>query len=140
VARGQAKKNLEAARAAGRAPMRSPGRPSVGTLAEQRQFWWKVAEGLTSEEAAVACGVSQPVGTRWFRLCGGMPPISLAPPSGRYLSFAEREEIALLKALGEGVRAIARKLGRSPSTISRELRRNAATRFGQLAYRASVAQ
>ena len=38
------------------------------------------------------------------------------------------------------MRAIARCLGRSPATISRELRRNAATRGGQLAYRASTAQ
>jgi hypothetical protein len=56
------------------------------------------------------------------------------------LCFAEREEIALLRAEGKGVRAIAREIGRSPSTISRELRRNAATRGGKLAYRASVAQ
>jgi IS30 family transposase len=59
---------------------------------------------------------------------------------GRYLSFAEREEIALLRARGEGVREIARQLGRSPSTISRELRRNAGTRSGRLTYRASTAQ
>ncbi len=69
-----------------------------------------------------------------------MPPISLVPPSGRYLSFVEREEIALLTAQGIGVREIARRLGRSPSTISRELRRNAATRGGKLEYRASIAQ
>ena len=60
--------------------------------------------------------------------------------SGRYLSFAEREEIALLRAQGLGVREIARRIGRSPSTISRELRRNAATRGGYLEYRASTAQ
>ena len=47
--------------------------------------------------------------------------------SGRYLSFAEREDIALLRAQGLGVREIARRLGRTPSTISRELRRNAST-------------
>jgi IS30 family transposase len=35
----------------------------------------------------------------------------------------EREEIALLRAAGLGVRAIAGQLGRHPSTISRELRR-----------------
>jgi IS30 family transposase len=64
----------------------------------------------------------------------------LAPLSGRYLSFEEREEIALLRARGEGVREIARQLGRSPSTISRELRRNAATRGGKLDYRPAVAQ
>jgi len=64
----------------------------------------------------------------------------MAPLLGRYLSFAEREEIALLHAQGEGVRAIARQVGRSPSTISRELRRNAGTRTGRLTYRASTAQ
>ncbi len=69
-----------------------------------------------------------------------MPPISLDPPSGRYLSFVEREDIAVLRAQGCGVRDIARRLGRAPSTISRELRRNAATRGGRLGYRASVAQ
>ncbi|MDR8411589.1 IS30 family transposase [Nonomuraea sp. 3-1Str] len=69
-----------------------------------------------------------------------MPPISLEPLSGRYLSFAEREEIALLRAKKCGVRDIARSLGRAASTISRELRRNAATRGGRLDYRASVAQ
>jgi IS30 family transposase len=61
-----------------------------------------------------------------------MPTVTLAPLSGRYLSFAEREEIALLRAQQCGVREIARRLRRSPSTISRELRRNAATRSGRL--------
>jgi len=61
-----------------------------------------------------------------------MPSIDPAPLSGRYLSFAEREEIAILKAQGVGVRETARRLGRSPSTICRELRRNAATRGGRL--------
>jgi IS30 family transposase len=69
-----------------------------------------------------------------------MPTVTLAPLSGRYLSFEEREEIALLRAQGAGIRQIARQLGRAPSTISRELRRNAATRGGMLEYRASVAQ
>ena len=73
-----------------------------------------------------------------------MPPSHLAPsaalPSGRYLSFVEREEIALLRAQGHGVREIAGRLDRAPSTISRELRRNAATRSGGLEYRATTAQ
>jgi IS30 family transposase len=69
-----------------------------------------------------------------------MPSLDLKPLSGQYLSFAEREEIALLKAQGEGVRANARILGRASSTISRELRRNAATRGGKGDYRASIAQ
>ncbi|MGW3876222.1 IS30 family transposase, partial [Streptomyces sp. NPDC005069] len=58
----------------------------------------------------------------------------------RYLSFAEREEIALLRAQGVGVREIARRIGRDPGTVSRELRRNAATRSGKQVYRALVAQ
>lgn len=62
------------------------------------------------------------------------------PIDGRYLSFAEREEIALLRAQEVGVREIARRIGRSPSTVSREVKRNAATRGGKLEYRASVAQ
>lgn len=69
-----------------------------------------------------------------------MAPSTLAPLSGRYLSFVEREEISLLHARGYGVREIARRIGRSPSTISRELRRNAATRGGSLEYRATIAQ
>jgi hypothetical protein len=128
------------AAATGRPAMWSPGRPGVNGREVQRRFWVRIAEGLSSEEAAAACGVSTPVGTRWFREGGGMPPLSLAPLSGRYLSFAEREEIALLKAQKVGVREIARRVGRDASTISRELRRNAATRGGRLEYRASVAQ
>jgi len=73
-----------------------------------------------------------------------MPPAALAPssklPTGRYLSFAEREELAILRAQGLGVREISRRLGRSGSTISREVRRNAATRGGGLEYRATTAQ
>jgi IS30 family transposase len=58
-----------------------------------------------------------------------MPPTSImAPHSGRYLSFAEREEISICRAYGFGIREIARHLGRSASTISREVRLNAATR------------
>jgi IS30 family transposase len=106
----------------------------------QREFWNLIATGITTVEAALQVGVSWPVGTRWFRHAGGMPPISLDEPSGRYLSFAEREEIALLRAQGRGVREIGRSIGRDAGTISRELRRNAATRGGKQEYRAVVAQ
>lgn len=69
-----------------------------------------------------------------------MPTISQTPLSGRYLSFAEREEIAILHVRDCGVREIARRLGRDASTIFCELRRNAATRGGRLEYRATNAQ
>ena len=120
-------------------PMRSPGRPMPDRRV-QRLFWIKIAQGLSSEDAAVTCGMSAPVGARLFRQGGGMPPLSTAEPSGRYLSLAEREEVAILKAQKAGVRQIARQLGRDPATISRELRRNIATRAGERQYRASVAQ
>jgi transposase len=124
----------------GRPPMQSPGRPPVNHREVQKRFWIRIAEGMSSEDAAVACGVSMPVGSRWFREGGGMPPFPLTEPSSRYVSLAEREEMAVLKAQNHGIREIARRLGRHPSTVSRELRRNAATRGGQLHYRASVAQ
>jgi len=124
----------------GRAPLRSPGRPSVASRVDRVVFWLAVTDGMTSSEAAELAGVSEPVGVRWFRDGGGMPTLTLAPLSGRYLSLQEREEIALLSAQGLGVREIGRRIGRSPSTISRELRRNVATRHGKLEYRATVAQ
>jgi transposase, IS30 family len=127
-----------------RGKLRSPGRPPVARTEHRRRFWAFIAAGLSSEDAAMEVGVSQPVGTRWFREAGGMAPSHLSrsskPLSGRYLTFAEREEIALWRAQGLGVREVARRLGRAPSTISRELRRNAATRGGNLDYRATTAQ
>ncbi|WP_369797699.1 helix-turn-helix domain-containing protein [Nocardiopsis sp. CNT312] len=56
-------------------------------------------------------------------------------PERRMLTLAEREEIALANARGEGVRAIARLVGRDQSVISRELARNTSKR----GYRATTA-
>ena len=123
-----------------RGRMRSPGRPSKARREDRVRFWEAIAGGVSSEDAAAGAEVSPAVGSRWFRQAGGMPPISLGSVSGRYLSFAEREEIAIFHAQGVGVREIGRRLGRCASTISRELRRNAATRGGGLEYRATTAQ
>ena len=127
-----------------RNPLRSPGRPPVGRREDRVQFWAAIARGLYPEAAVAVARVSWVVGTRWFRQAGGMPPTHLAasapPLSGRYLTFAEREQLALLRAQGHGVRECARQLTRSPSTISRELHRNAARRSGGPAYTATTAQ
>ena len=127
-----------------RKKLSSPGRPPAWQRENRVQFWQAIALGRSSEEAAGDAGVSAPFGPRWFRSAGGMPPTHMSPrakpPSGRYLSFGEREDIALEIARGSSIRAIARKLGRSASTISREVRRNAATRGGVMDYRASAAQ
>ena len=48
------------------------------------------------------------------------------PREGR-LRLDEREEIALGLRMGESMRSIARRLGRSPSTITREVKNNADT-------------
>ena len=47
-----------------------------------------------------------------------MAPISLLEPSGRYLSFVEREEIALLRAQDHGVREITRSVRDHPLLVS----------------------
>ncbi|MGF6782605.1 IS30 family transposase [Paraburkholderia sp. GAS334] len=118
----------------------SVGRPGVGLREDRQRFWKAIAQGLPSEKAAAVAGVSPVVGVRWFRQSGGMPNVSLTTLSARFLSFSEREEIALLRAQGHGVREIARRMGRHASTISRELTRNAATRSGYVEYRATTAQ
>ena len=100
----------------------SPGRPSTARRQDRVEFWRAIGRGLTSEDAAAAVGMSSAFGTKSFREAGGMPPLKLIPVSGRYLSFEEREEIAILHAKKHGVRAIAGQIGRSPSTISREHR------------------
>jgi IS30 family transposase len=128
---------LDRAAAAG---TRSGGHPPAGRREHRVRFWEAIARGASSVDAAAEAGVLPSIGVRWFRKGGGMPPLSLAPVSGRYLSFAEREEIAVLLARGCGVREIARQLGRAPSTISRELQRNSALRTGRPEYRASTAQ
>ena len=101
----------------GRPLVRSPGRPAAWRREALVLFWEAIARGVSTVEAAGLVGVSQAVGVRWFREGGGMPTVTLAPLSGRYLWFEEREEIALLRAKGAGVREIARRLGRSPSTV-----------------------
>jgi IS30 family transposase len=102
----------------------------------ERAFWRLIAEGRSTAVAAGAVGVAVSTGRRWFAEAGGMAPLSLVEPGERYLRFAEREEIALGRAAGLSMRAIARRLGRDPATVSRELGRFAGTG----GYRASVAQ
>ena len=118
----------------------SPGRPTVAWREDRVRFWAAIARGAKTEDACVEARVSGPVGFRWFRHAGGVNPRLPQAVSGRYLSFTEREEIALLRVQRAGVREIARQLGRSPSTISREVRRNASTRTYQLDYKATIAQ
>jgi len=86
--------------------------------------------------ASAAAGTHRHRGLQWLRAAGGVRPRRGRDLQGKYLSFADREQIALGRAAGESMRAIAARLGRSPSTISRELARNAG---GRGDYRATSA-
>ncbi len=66
---------------------RSGGRPSAGRREHRVRFWGAIARGASSENAAMEAGVLPSIGVRWFREGGGMPPLTLAPVSGRYLSL-----------------------------------------------------
>ncbi|MDQ3576121.1 MAG: IS30 family transposase, partial [Actinomycetota bacterium] len=123
-----------------RGQLPSPGRPTVAWREDRARFWAAIATGVLTDDASASAGVSSPVGYRWFRHAGGVNPQLPTTVSGRYLSFVEREDIALLRAQGLGVREVARRLGRDASTISRELRRNASTRTYGVDYKASTAQ
>src|SRR5260370_29660823 len=60
----------------------------------RRQFWLLVRGGLVRTEAATTLGLNEDTGKEWFRQAGGVIPAFVSvPPSGRFLSFAEREEI-----------------------------------------------
>ncbi len=96
-------------------------------------FWSELQRGEFISDAAVAAGTYRKQGTRWVIANGGVRPRRGRGLRGRCLSFAEREQLGLLRAAGMSMRAIATQLGRSPSTISRELRRNREVGGGNLA-------
>jgi IS30 family transposase len=89
-------------------------------------YWQLIQSGTGTVEACKIAGIGRKTGYRWRAENGGLPPARLSEParSGRYLSLLERQRIATLHRDGLGVRAIADRIGRSPSTVSRELRRN----------------
>jgi IS30 family transposase len=99
-------------------------------------FWAAMARGESITGAAAEAGTYREKGRRWLRESGGVRPRRGRDLLGRCLTFAEREEIAIARARGEGVRQIARGLGRSLSTICRELARNVE---GTKSYRATTA-
>jgi transposase, IS30 family len=111
------------------------GRPPAPRDARVR-FWEGVRAGLGPGQAVTAAGLDWRA-QRWFAEAGGVKANGPGPVSGRYLSLAEREEIAVGVAARKPVRQIARELGRPASTVSREIRRNSS---GTGLYRAMAAQ
>jgi len=99
-------------------------------------FWGAMARGEFITGAAAEAGTYRAKGRGWLRESGGVRPRRGRDLKGRCLTFAEREEIAIAHARGQGFRQIARSLGRSPSTVCRELTRNIE---GTKSYRATTA-
>jgi IS30 family transposase len=107
----------------------------------RREFWRGVVhDGMSTVAAARQAGVSEYVGRRWFRECGGVAPVDLTEPRGRYLSLSEREELSRGLAAGLGDAEIGRQLGRHRTTIWREKHRNPPPGRGSDGYRAVPAQ
>jgi len=99
-------------------------------------FWAAMQRGEFITDAAAEVGTYRQKGRGWLRESGGVRPRRGRGLLGRCLTFTEREEIAIARARGQGIRQIANSLGRSPSTISRELQRNVE---GTKSYRATTA-
>jgi IS30 family transposase len=103
---------------------------------KREQYAALIARGVNSSEACRIVGINRRTGKRWRHgrtITSSMgerlhyaPVVGVARKeiSARFLSEDERVRIADLRRAGEGVRAIARELGRDPATVSRELRRN----------------
>ena len=93
-----------------------------------RVFWRARMAGATVAAAGAAAGVSETCGLGWIAQSGGMIP-DLGESSGRYLSLAERGQIAVGWQLGMTKAAIVRMIDRHPGTVGRELRPNRTVRY-----------
>lgn len=97
-------------------------------------LWSRWQQGEPGAQISAALGCNKGTVIWHINRAGGFRPRPRrrAPET---LQLAEREEISRGVAIDEGVRAMARRLGRSPSTISRELKRHG----GRASYRATEA-
>ena len=111
--------------------MRRRGAHGRLTRADQLEVRLRVAAGERYEAVAAAVGCSAKTVQRLLARSGGVPPRT-RPRSRLRLSLAEREEISRGMQDGASCRAIAARLGRSPSTVAREVSANG----GRQRYRA----
>ena len=91
-------------------------------------FWQARNDGASYVVASARAGFNDSTGRNELLARGGIRPRPRREPSGRFLSLAEREEIALAVVQGFSPAAIGRQLGRHRSTIIREIARNGVAR------------
>jgi len=104
------------------------------TAEEKTEIWRRYRGGASLRAIHQALGRARKTVWDFVAITGGRPPVTRyrAP---RHLCLAEREEISRGIVAHESCRAIARRLGRSPSTVSREI----AGHGGRAHYRAADA-
>ena len=98
-------------------------------------LWSRWQRGETSVQISAVLGCDKDTIIWHVARTGGLRPRARCR-AAQHLTMAEREEVSRRLACGEGVREIARRLGRAPSTISREVARHG----GAAAYRAAAAE
>src|SRR5215831_9218367 len=104
------------------------------SAAEIDGLWARWGQGETAVQISAVLGCHKCTVTWYVNRAGGLRPRERRR-AARHLTVEEREEISRGLAHGDGVCAMARRLGRPASTISREIRRHG----GAVAYRASQA-
>ena len=105
------------------------------SMADHLEIRRRVTAGDSFAVAAAAVGCSTKSIQRLLRGTGGLP-VRTHTRSAWRLSLAEREEVSRGLLAGASLRAVAARLGRSPSTITREVSANG----GREAYRACLAE
>lgn len=115
--------------------MKSTGQRLHPDHAEMTEFWRRWKAGGTARSIAKALSRANGTIHGWLSKTGGLAP-RVPKRSAKALSLLEREEISRGISAGESMRAIAKRIGRSPSTISREIQRNG----GVKRYRAAHAE
>jgi len=99
------------------------GNPRRLSQADRAQLERLIRAGETYATAATMVGCSEKSVQRYMALTGGLKS-RLKERSPLHLSLAHREDVSRGLVAGDSRRAIATRLGRSPSTISREVARN----------------
>ncbi len=93
------------------------------TPQQHRELWRRWREGQTLTEIGEALGKQPGSALAAIRASGGYSPREWVR-SERHLTRSDCEEISRGHAAGDSLRAIASRLGRSPSTVSRQVSRN----------------